>query len=105
MSTTGSKGKNVESLNYFIEALKRMRNSLLNLPESIEKIQVVAMAMDQPFCICIGTKLPRFPPKIDTNVPREKIKYVAQLMKMARERSEGELHELITEVLNIVKEQ
>jgi len=90
-TTTGGSGasqQQQQQLSYFNEVLKRMETVLVTLPGgSVTPMSLLAIANEQPFCICVGTKIPRFPSKIDVDVSRERIRYVASLMKMSMERS------------------
>jgi len=65
---------------------------------------MVSIANEQPFCVCIGSKLPIFPAKLEIQVSREKVKTVAQLMKIAVERSTSvpELNEQVTQLAELV---
>ncbi|KAL9644360.1 hypothetical protein ABK040_005818 [Willaertia magna] len=124
--SSGSIASSSQQLAYYVEVLKRMENVLLTLPTGISPMSILAIANEQPFCICVGTKIPRFPSKIDIDVSRERIRYVANLMKMAVERSSyatggnnnnaqqqqggsslmnqfGELHNRMKSIVNIAK--
>ncbi|KAG2387792.1 hypothetical protein C9374_001386 [Naegleria lovaniensis] len=85
--SAGSSSSISQQLSYYNEVLKRMETVLLTLPGGVTPMSLLAIANDQPFCICVGTKIPRFPSKIDVDVSRERIRYTASLMKMAMERS------------------
>jgi hypothetical protein len=56
--TRALNGKNLKSdqFTYYIEALKRLSVVLNSLPESIEAIEMISIASDQPFSICVGTE-------------------------------------------------
>lgn len=86
-SGAGSSSSISQQLSYYNEVLKRMETVLLTLPGGVTPMSLLAISNDQPFCICVGTKIPRFPSKIDVDVSRERIRYTASLMKMAMERS------------------
>ncbi|EFC48928.1 predicted protein [Naegleria gruberi] len=86
-SNSGNNSTSQQQLTYFNEVLKRMETVLITLPGGVTPMSLLAIANEQPFCICVGTKIPRFPSKIDVDVSRERIRYVANLMKMSMERS------------------
>eukprot|EP01080_Neovahlkampfia_damariscottae_P004248 gene4248-7585_t len=101
----GKNLKNDEQFNYFIEGLKRLSAVLNSLPESIEPIEMISIASEQPFSICVGTKIPKFPSTVNVNVSRDKIKQTANLMKIALEKSSSipELNEILTKLISQIK--
>jgi hypothetical protein len=60
------------------------------------------MAVEQPFSISIGNKIPKFPSTITVIVSREKVKQTAEMIKLAKERSSTipELYQLLENLVS-----
>jgi hypothetical protein len=89
----------------FIESIKKLNIVLNSLPNSVESINILAMASEQPFAICLAPKLVRFPSSVNVNISRDKLKQIGQLIKQCHEKSTTipELHETLSQMITQVK--
>jgi len=94
-----------EDFGMTVEILKRLSRVVSTLPETLAPMDIITMAAEQPFAICVGTKIPRFPSSINVVVSRDKVKMVAQWMKTALEKSSAipELHDALKSLISYVK--
>lgn len=63
------------------------------------------MASEQPFAICLAPKLVRFPSSVNVNISRDKMKQVAQHIKVCLEKSSTipELNEVLSTLVSQIK--